>query len=96
MEVERQVEIIKKKRRMPPAKIAIMGCAVNGPGEAKDADIGISGAKNGRLIIFKKGKIIGAYEEKEGFNIFISELKKLTRIFHENHRVTETPSFLSK
>ena len=38
-----------------PIKIAVMGCEVNGPGEARDADIGIAGAKDGG-IVFKKGK----------------------------------------
>lgn len=54
-------------------KIAVMGCPVNGPGEARDADIGIAGSKNGQLIIFQNGKIIGAYSEKDGFEAF-SEL----------------------
>lgn len=48
-----------------------MGCAVNGPGEAKDADIGIAGGK-GEAILFKKGKIIRKIDEKN----IISELKK--------------------
>lgn len=51
--------------------VAIMGCAVNGPGEAKDADIGIAGGK-GEAILFKKGKIIRKIDEKN----IISELKK--------------------
>lgn len=52
-------------------KVAIMGCAVNGPGEAKDADIGIAGGKNGALL-FKKGEIIRRIEEKD----IVEELKK--------------------
>ena len=44
-------------------KVAIMGCAVNGPGEARDADIGIAGGKNGALL-FKKGEIVRRIEEK--------------------------------
>lgn len=51
-------------------KVAIMGCAVNGPGEASEADIGIAGGKNGALL-FKKGKIIRRIEEKN----IVSELK---------------------
>ena len=38
-------------------KIAVMGCAVNGPGEARDADIGIAGG-NGEGLLFKKGEIV--------------------------------------
>lgn len=40
-----------------PLKIAVMGCVVNGPGEAKDADVGIAGAKDG-CVIFRKGEIV--------------------------------------
>lgn len=52
-------------------KVAIMGCAVNGPGEASEADIGIAGGRNGALL-FKKGKIIRRIEQEN----IISELKK--------------------
>ena len=47
-----------------PVKIAIMGCVVNGPGEAKEADIGVTGSK-GVGVIFKHGKIIKRVREKE-------------------------------
>ena len=52
------------------SKVAVMGCPVNGPGEARDADIGIAGSRNGQLIIFRKGEVIGAYPEAEGFAAF--------------------------
>lgn len=52
-------------------KVAVMGCAVNGPGEASDADIGIAGGVNSALL-FKKGKIIRKIEEKN----IINELKE--------------------
>ena len=51
--------------------VAVMGCAVNGPGEAREADIGIAGGK-GEGLIFKKGEIIKKVPEEELFN----ELKK--------------------
>jgi len=51
--------------------VAVMGCIVNGPGEAREADLGIAGGK-GEAIIFKKGKIIKKIKESE----IISELKK--------------------
>lgn len=44
--------------------VAVMGCEINGPGEAKGADIGIAGAKEG-LIVFKKGKLMGLMNEEE-------------------------------
>lgn len=54
-----------------PIKVAVMGCAVNGPGEAREADIGICGGKQEGLI-FKKGKIL--YKVPE--NMILDELKK--------------------
>lgn len=51
--------------------VAIMGCAVNGPGEAKNADIGIAGGK-GEALLFKKGQIVRKIKEKD----IINELKK--------------------
>lgn len=57
-------------------KIAIMGCAVNGPGEARDADIGIAGSGAGKVIIFRHGKVIGAYNSTEGFERFCDEIRK--------------------
>jgi (E)-4-hydroxy-3-methylbut-2-enyl-diphosphate synthase len=57
-------------------KVAIMGCAVNGPQEAKEADIGIAGGKNGALLI-KKGEIIGRIEEKDIIPRLKEEILKL-------------------
>jgi len=47
-----------------PIKVAVMGCVVNGPGEAKDADIGIACGKK-KAVLFKKGKKIGVVEERD-------------------------------
>ena len=57
-------------------KIAVMGCVVNGPGEAKDADLGIAGSKNGLAAVFKKGKLKGVFPENEALKIFREELCK--------------------
>lgn len=65
-EIEEYLHTIKKK-----IHVAVMGCAVNGPGEAKEADLGIAGGK-GEAIIFKKGVIVRKIKEKD----IISELKK--------------------
>lgn len=54
-----------------PIKVAVMGCAVNGPGEAKEADIGIAGG-NGEGLVFRKGEIIRKVPEEE----LLSALKK--------------------
>ena len=57
-------------------KIAIMGCAVNGPGEAREADIGIAGGK-GEGLIFKKGKIIKKVPEDKLLDELIREIDKI-------------------
>jgi (E)-4-hydroxy-3-methylbut-2-enyl-diphosphate synthase len=54
-----------------------MGCVVNGPGEAREADIGIAGGK-GRGIIFKQGKSIGTYDEKDLLPALLDEIRKMT------------------
>ena len=56
--------------------VAVMGCVVNGPGEAKNADIGIAGG-NHQYIIFKKDKIIKKVPEDEAFETLIEEINKL-------------------
>ena len=71
--VEQLVAEIKSQRTLKLKKIAVMGCVVNGPGEAKDADLGICGGKS-KIIIFRKGKITGTYPESEGFERFREEL----------------------
>ena len=55
-------------------KIAVMGCPVNGPGEARDAEIGLAGSRNGSLVLFRKGEVVGAYPEAEGFAAFAAML----------------------
>jgi (E)-4-hydroxy-3-methylbut-2-enyl-diphosphate synthase len=56
--------------------VAIMGCIVNGPGEAKHADIGVAGGK-GAFVIFKKGQVYKTVEEKDVYDVLISEINKL-------------------
>lgn len=68
-EVERYVQTMKT-----PIKVAVMGCVVNGPGEAKEADIGLAGG-NGVGIIFKKGKLYKKVKEKDLLETFLAELK---------------------
>lgn len=54
-------------------KVAVMGCVVNGPGEAREADIGIAGGK-GVGIIFKKGQLYKKVPENELLDVFLAEL----------------------
>ena len=65
-EVERMI-----KKHSIPIKVAVMGCEVNGPGEARDADIGVA-AEPGYGIIFKKGKVIKRVKEDQ----IVSEIEK--------------------
>jgi len=58
-----------------PIHVTVMGCIVNGPGEAKNADIGIAGGK-GEFVIFKKDKIIKKVPEAEAFETLKSEIDK--------------------
>lgn len=59
-----------------PIKVAVMGCIVNGPGEAKEADIGIAGG-DGNGLIFKKGEILRKVDEKDLLNELMKEIEKL-------------------
>ena len=66
-------EMIKKIKT--PLKVAVMGCEVNGPGEAKDADVGIA-AGAGRAIIFRKGKKARIVDESEMLSALLQEVKE--------------------
>lgn len=57
--------------------VAVMGCAVNGPGEAKEADVGVACGK-GSGVLFKKGKIIRKVEENEIVGALVQEVLKMT------------------
>lgn len=59
-----------------PITVAVMGCAVNGPGEAREADIGIAGGC-GEGLIFKKGEIIKKVKEEDLFDELKSEIEKM-------------------
>jgi len=70
-QVEKHLQTMEAK-----LKVAVMGCVVNGPGEAKEADIGIAGG-HGVGIIFKKGKIFKKVSEEQLLSVFLEELDKL-------------------
>jgi (E)-4-hydroxy-3-methylbut-2-enyl-diphosphate synthase len=59
-----------------PLKVAVMGCVVNGPGEARDCDIGIAGGK-GYCAIFKKGEVVQKVAVEDAERIFLGEIEKL-------------------
>lgn len=67
-------ELLKKIDK--PIKVAVMGCEVNGPGEAKDADVGIA-AGNGRAVIFRKGKKAQVVPEDQMIDALLHEISSL-------------------
>lgn len=64
--------------------VAIMGCAVNGPGEAKHADIGVAGGK-GEALLFRKGKIIKKIKESEVYDELIKEIDDFDDSIYEKN-----------
>ena len=68
-----EAALAKEKKQI---KVAVMGCIVNGPGEAREADIGIAGGK-GMGILFKRGKKVKTLKESELFSTLMKEIKKL-------------------
>ena len=69
-QLQERVRPIKKK-----IKVALMGCAVNGPGEAREADIGVA-CGDGEALLFKSGQIIGKIPEEKILEILIEEIEK--------------------
>ncbi len=70
-EVEKRLQSVHK-----PIKVAVMGCAVNGPGEAARADIGIAGG-NGEGLIFRKGQILRKVKEEDLVEELMKEIEKM-------------------
>lgn len=70
-EVERYIQ-----KMQSPLKVAVMGCAVNGPGEASEADIGVAGGR-GCGIIFKKGVLYKKVDEADLLDVFLAELRAM-------------------
>lgn len=60
-----------------PLRIAVMGCAVNGPGEAREADVGICGGK-GRGAVIRKGKVVATVRERDLVPALLREIDELT------------------
>jgi (E)-4-hydroxy-3-methylbut-2-enyl-diphosphate synthase len=73
--VEKADRLLRKVRT--PIKVAIMGCVVNGPGEAREADVGIAGGR-GKGMLFKKGERIETVAESELLNRLLAEVEAMT------------------
>ncbi len=69
--VSERVKNVKKK-----AKIAVMGCVVNGPGEARDSDLGIAGGKD-CCVIFRKGEIVQKVAREDAEEVFFAQIEEL-------------------
>jgi (E)-4-hydroxy-3-methylbut-2-enyl-diphosphate synthase len=69
-QLEEKLEGIKK-----PVKIAVLGCVVNGPGEASEADIGIAAGK-GVAILYRKGEVVKRVKESEIVATILEEVEK--------------------
>lgn len=59
-----------------PLKVAVMGCVVNGPGEAKECDLGIAGG-DGKCVMFKKGEVFATVPECDAASAFLTEINNL-------------------
>ena len=70
-EVERRLQTVDK-----PITVAVMGCVVNGPGEAREADIGIAGGK-GKAVIFRRGEVIRTVDESDAVEALMDEIGRL-------------------
>ena len=66
-----------------PVKIAVMGCAVNGPGEAREADIGIAGG-DGRGVLFKKGRVVETLPQEALTRVLLRELDALEAAYQKS------------
>ncbi len=79
--VEAEIDrILASGKRIALQKIAVMGCEVNGPGEAADADLGIAGG-NGRGLLFRLGQKVRVFPEEQLFDVLMSELQPF---IHDN------------
>ena len=76
--VEERLKAIKA-----PIRVAVMGCVVNGPGEAREADFGIAGGK-GQGIIFRKGKVLKTVPEQELVDTLFAEIDQYLLTLEDN------------
>ena len=70
-EVEKRLQVVNK-----PITVAVMGCIVNGPGEAKEADIGLAGGK-GKVALFRKGEVLRTVDELVAVEELMKEIEQL-------------------
>ena len=80
VDLTRLVEKVERavKKMTAPLTVAIMGCVVNGPGEAKEADVGIAGGK-GVGVLFKKGEVVKKVREKDFASALFNEIREMVK-----------------
>ena len=71
-----------------PIKIAVMGCVVNGPGEAREADVGIAGG-DGKGVLFRKGEVKQTLPQEELTRVLLQELDDI-EIAYQKHKESKT------
>lgn len=74
--VDEVEERVRKFHFDKPLKVAILGCVVNGPGEAKEADLGIAGGR-GKGMLYREGKLVKSVKEEEIVDALIEEIEKV-------------------
>ncbi|NPV59501.1 MAG: flavodoxin-dependent (E)-4-hydroxy-3-methylbut-2-enyl-diphosphate synthase [Actinobacteria bacterium] len=65
-----------------PLRVAVMGCAVNGPGEAREADLGVAGGRS-KGLLFRKGEPLGWYPKEELLGVLLAEVEKMEKEYLE-------------
>ena len=82
LEIDLEAIIAEMEKRLAgrktPVKVSILGCVVNGPGEAREADLGIAAGK-GKGVIFKRGEIVRHVLEHEMVDALMEEIEKWDR-----------------
>lgn len=74
-ELEKQLSVFRPDQSVRPVRVAVMGCVVNGPGEAKEADMGVAFGKT-EGVLFKSGKAVKKISAKDCVSIVLQELKE--------------------
>jgi len=72
--MERALRAADASGDLKSARIAVMGCPVNGPGEAKAADYGVAGTSGGKVVFFEKGRSLGVFTESEAMDRLLAAL----------------------
>jgi (E)-4-hydroxy-3-methylbut-2-enyl-diphosphate synthase len=83
IELVKDVEEELGKGDYPPLSVAIMGCIVNGPGEAREADVGLAGGK-GKGVIFRNGEVVRNVNEDDFFDELMREIEAVKRDYEDD------------